>query len=440
MRRMQLSSVRIRRATGAMLLAIRRHPFWAWVAVLLVFVVAGLYAAFQVFTRGLVVTNPSDLAPWGLWIVVDLSSIALSAGAFSLSALAHLLGREDFKPLARVAVFIGILGYTGALMSLLLDIGRPDRFWHPLVFWQIHSMLWEVTLSVALYFNVLVLEVFPMVVELPFLARYKWLNRLGHRIHRFAPALAVVGMGISLLHQSSLGGTYGIVAGRASLFRPTMPLLFIVSAVAAGMAFAVQMTLIVQWLGRRILVPRKVLFQVGQIAGAILLIYLYMRFWDSTTGNYGYVPGRSEAETTLTTGMFGLSFWGWEVILGGVVAAILLIVARPRQDVTMLLIGAGLTIAGIVANRWNTTMLAFTQPLTVNPAVTDPLVVNYTPSLIEWATAIGIVASLTLVFSLGMRYLPVFRGLAPVPVPQPAVQPAQQLPAQLAATEEVATE
>jgi Ni/Fe-hydrogenase subunit HybB-like protein len=166
----------------------------------------------------------------------------------------------------------------------------------------------------------------------------------------------------------------------------------------------------VQWLGRRTLVSRKVLFQVGQIAGAIMLLYLYMRFWDSTAGNYGYVPGRSEADMALTTGTFGLSFWGWEIILGGVVAATLMIIARARQSVTLLMIGSGLTMAGIIANRWNTTMLAFTQPLTTSPATTDPLVVHYFPNVTEWGAAIGIVAGLTLLFSLGMRYLPAFRG------------------------------
>ncbi len=389
---------------------VQNDPFWWWVGLLGVFIVAGLYAAFQVFTRGLAVTNLSDLAPWGLWIVVDLSSIALSAGAFSLSAIAHLLKREEFKPIARVAMFIGVLGYSGAMMTLLLDIGRPERFWHGWVWWNAHSMLWEVTISITFYFPVLMLEVFPMLLELPFLARYQWLRKLGHKLHSFAPVLAVIGLGLSLLHQSSLGGTYGVVAGRASLFRSTMPLLFIVSAVAAGMAFTVQMTLLVQWLGRRLLVPRQVLFQVGQIAGAILLVYLYMRFWDSTTGNYGYVPGRSEAETALTTGAFGITFWGWEIALGGLLAAIALIVARFRQSIALLMIGSALTVAGIIANRWNTTMLAFTQPLTVGPIVTDPVVTQYTPNGIEWAAALGIVAGLALLFSLGMRYLPAFQG------------------------------
>ncbi len=399
----------------------RNHPFWLWVLLLLCFIAAGLYAAFQVFTKGLVVTNLSDLAPWGLWIVVDLSCIALSAGAFSLSALSHLLGRETLKPLARVAVFVGLLGYTGAMMCLLVDIGRPERFWHGWVFWQPHSMLWEVTMCITFYVLVLTLEVFPMAVELPIFKRFGWLQKLGHWVHRFAPVLAVIGMGLSLLHQSSLGGTYGVVAGRASIYRATMPLLFIVSATAAGMAFTVQMTVLVQWLTKRIIVPRKVLFEAGQIAGAVLLVYLYMRFWDSTAGDYGYVPGRSESDMFLTTGTFGLTFWGWEILLGGIVAAVLLLWARRRQSIGLLLFGSGLTMAGIIANRWNTTMLAFTQPLSSGPTLTVPEVAHYTPSLIEWAVGLGVVAGLTLVFSLGMRYLPAFKGVAPVPAEPKAV-------------------
>jgi molybdopterin-containing oxidoreductase family membrane subunit len=345
-----------------------------------------------------------------LWITLDLSCIGLSAGAFSLSAITYLLGREDYRPLARIAVFIGLLGYSGALMALLLDIGRPDRFWHGWVFWNPHSMLWEVTMSITLYFSVLLLEVFPTVMELPLLARFTRLRSIAHQIHRFAPVLAVIGLCLSLLHQSSLGGTYGVVIGRAALFRATMPLLFIVSAVAAGIAFTIHMTLLVQWLGRRTLVPNSVLLEVGQLVGMVLLVYLYMRFWDTTAGGYGYVPGRTEADSVLMKGPFAVSFWAWEMVLGGLIAAILMIRARFRQSLLLLTVGSGLTMAGLVANRWHTTLLAFTQPLSTAPALTDPLVTFYAPAWTEWATALGVVAGLTLIFSLGMRYLPAFVG------------------------------
>ncbi|MCZ7540873.1 MAG: polysulfide reductase NrfD [Anaerolineae bacterium] len=389
----------------------RVNLFWAWIAALLVVIVVGAYAVFLIMYKGLVVTNLTDGAPWGLWIILDLSCIGVAAGAFSLSALTYLMGQEQYKPLARVAVFVGILGYSGALMALVLDIGRPDRFWHGWVHWNIHSMLWEVTLCITLYFLVLTLEVFPMVVEMPIFDRFRWLQNLGHRVHSFAPTLAIVGMGLSLLHQSSLGGTYGVVVGRAALFRPTMPLLFIVSAVAGGIAFSVHVTLIVQWITGRLLVPARVLLQAGQMSGAVLLVYLYMRFWDTTAGNYGYVPGRTEAFTTLSAGPFALTFWTWEIFLGGLLAAILLIRARFTGSIAMLLTGSGLTVAGMVFNRYHTTLLAFTEPLSVNPPVTDPLITDYTPAWTEWASAFMVVALLMMLFSLGMRYLPAFKGI-----------------------------
>ncbi len=387
-------------------------PFWLWIGFLGIVILIGAYAVFLIMYKGLVVTNLTDLAPWGLWIILDLSCIGLGAGAFSISAITYLLGQDQFQPLARVAVFVGILGYSGALMALVLDIGRPDRFWHGWVFWNVHSMLWEVTMCITLYFTVLTFEVFPMVADLPLLARFKGLNRFAHRVHNYTPVLAVIGLGLSLLHQSSLGGTYGVVVGRAALFRATMPILFIVSAVAGGISFTIFVTLLVQWLGRRTLVPDKVLFTAGQIAGAILLLYLYMRFWDTTAGNYGYIPGRSEAFTTLSAGEFAVSFWTWEIFLGGLLAAILLIRARFRQNIMLLLVGSGLAAIGLVANRWHTTLLAFTEPLSTEPPLTNPLVADYTPAWTEWASAFMVISILAMAFSLGMKYLPAFRDLS----------------------------
>ena len=156
--------------------------------------------------------------------------------------------------------------------------------------------------------------------------------------------------------------------------------------------------------------PTKVLFDAGQIAGIILLVYLYMRFWDTTVGNYGYVPGRSEAYTSLSAGDFAVTFWGWELILGGLVAAFLLIRAKFRQSLPLLTIGTGLAAAGVVFNRIHTTLLAFTEPLSTSPPLTNPLVTSYTPAWTEWAATFGVISILVLGFSLGMRFLPAFAG------------------------------
>ncbi|HET9906064.1 MAG TPA: NrfD/PsrC family molybdoenzyme membrane anchor subunit [Anaerolineales bacterium] len=160
------------------------------------------------------IPNLTDLVPWGLWITIDLSSIALAAGAFSLCAAVHLFGLKRYEPIARTATFIGLIGYTLAMLALVLDIGRPDRFWKSLVYWNTHSLLWEVTIAIMLYTTVLVFE------TMPIFARFEWLRKRFpkivakmERIYHYAPILAIIGLGLSSMHQSSLGAAYGIIKG-----------------------------------------------------------------------------------------------------------------------------------------------------------------------------------------------------------------------------------
>jgi Ni/Fe-hydrogenase subunit HybB-like protein len=58
--------------------------FLIWLGFLSVLLLIGVYSAITVFINGLFITNMSDSVPWGLWITIDLSSIALGAGAFTL--------------------------------------------------------------------------------------------------------------------------------------------------------------------------------------------------------------------------------------------------------------------------------------------------------------------------------------------------------------------
>ena len=111
-------------------------PWLIWLGVMGLILLAGLTAGILVFWKGLGITNLTDLVPWGLWITIDLSSIALSAGAFSLCAGVYLFALKRYQPIARTATFVGLIGYTMAMLALVLDIGRPDRFWHALIYWN----------------------------------------------------------------------------------------------------------------------------------------------------------------------------------------------------------------------------------------------------------------------------------------------------------------
>ncbi|MCA9972391.1 MAG: polysulfide reductase NrfD, partial [Anaerolineales bacterium] len=287
-----------------------RKPFTWWLVLLLGLIVTGLGAAAIIFTKGLVVTNLTDLVPWGLWIAIDLSSIGLGAGAFLLSAAVYLLGIKRLMPVARTAVFIGLLGYSMAVMTLMLDIGRPDRFWHAVAFWNIHSPLWEVTMCVTLYLTVLVLEVLPIIGQSDFFQQ-RW-PRLGDKLqglHRLAPVLAILGLCLSMLHQSSLGATYGILKARPIWYRPGMAVLFIVSAMAAGPAMTLLASIISSWVTKKAIIKDELLDDVARFIGWVLVGYLYLRFWDVLSMSYTYEPARSEGLSILTGGGLSPNRW-----------------------------------------------------------------------------------------------------------------------------------
>ena len=181
--------------------------WWIWIGILGVLLAVGLFGAIRVLVKGLHVTGLSDQVPWGLWITQDLSSIATGAGAFTFSAIVYLFRIKKYQPIARAAVFVGFLGYSSAMLALAMDIGRPDRFWHPLVYWNVHSVLWEITWCVILYSTVLVLEFLPIAFEHPFFDRWPKIRDFGDLIHKASPVFAGIGLALSLLHQSSLGAT-----------------------------------------------------------------------------------------------------------------------------------------------------------------------------------------------------------------------------------------
>jgi Ni/Fe-hydrogenase subunit HybB-like protein len=389
--------------------------FHLWLAGLATLMMAGLVAGLIVFARGLVVTNLTDLVPWGLWITIDLSSIALSAGAFSLSAAVYLLGLKRLAPLARTATFIGLIGYSMAVLCLMLDIGRPDRFWHALVFWNPHSVLWEVTMCVMLYFNILLIETAPIFGGAAWLQR-RWprVARFLVGLHRFAPALALAGLCLSMLHQSSLGAAYGVLKARPIWYRPDLSVLFMLSAIAGGQALAVLATMLSGRLSPKLQVDDGALERVTRFIGWALVVYTYFRFWDALTMTYTYLPGRTEGLRLLTHGMFAFNFWVGEMLLGAVVPAIILLAPRLRGLAWLRMLALALVVGGVVAYRWDTNLVGQLITLSYLPGDIAARYTSYVPSLIEFVSGLGIIAYGLLAFTLGVRYLKVV-DYAPAP-------------------------
>lgn len=380
-------------------------PWMLWLGFLSIILLIGFIAGIFVFWQGLSITNLTDLVPWGLWITIDLSAIALAAGAFSLCAAVHLFGLKRYEPIARTATFVGLIGYTMAMLALVLDIGRPDRFWKALVYWNTHSLLWEVTIAIMLYSTVLLFE------TMPIFARFEWLRKRFpkivakmERIHHYAPILAIIGLGLSSMHQSSLGAAYGIIKGRPFWFKPEMSVLFMLSAIVGG----ISLTLFVSMLASRLTPKAKVndalIERVSRFVGWLLIGYFYFRAWDALSMSYTYDPGRSEGLRLMTRGPLAFNFWMVELLFGMIVPMVILLYTPARMNRFWRMVALFLVASGVVAFRWDINVSGF---LVVMPYVPGQAIAytSYRPSVIEILSGSAIIAYGLAAFSLGVKYL-----------------------------------
>lgn len=385
--------------------------FLLWLGFLGILLTIGVYSAITVFINGLYITNMTNSVPWGLWITVDLSSIALGAGAFTLSAIVYIFGIKRLQPIIRLAVLVGFAGYTSAMLTLLMDIGRPDRFWHPWVFWNVHSVLWEVTMCITVYLMILLTEFAPVIVEAKIFDKWPKIRQFGHFLHKFTPFLAVLGLLISLLHQSSLGATYGVIKSRPIWFKPSMPIMFVLSAIAAGPAVTVAVAYVVEWITRKRTVPHDVLRIVTRFSGVGLLAYGYIKFWDmAAVTYYGRTPGVSSAFALLQQQTpYPFSFWVGEVILGILVPAILFLVPRFNKNPAAAVLGGLSAMLGIVIHRWNVTVGGLFVPLSYSPGTLYTLPIGrYFPAPVEWGVIVLVIGYALTVVTLAVRFLPLF--------------------------------
>ncbi len=255
---------------------LKAHPvsMGLFVFALVVFLALTVYR----MAYGLGVTNVNDHTPWGLWTAFKLTLVVWSGCAFTLTGMVYVLGMERFRPLARSAALVGVLGYSTFALVLVLELGFPWRIIHPIYMWQHHSILFEVAWCVMLYLTILTLEFAPNIWE-----RFK-LPGLQKLFHKLAVTFVVLGILLSVLHQSSLGSLFVVCLAKLNPLwgSPWVGPFFILSAVLCGLAMVIGVELFMAVFNRR--EPRmKLLSELGMFNVAALALYLGFKVMDVLT-------------------------------------------------------------------------------------------------------------------------------------------------------------
>jgi len=333
-------------------------------------------------------SNLNDLWPWGLWIGFDvLGGVAMAAGAFLIAAAVYILNWKKYKCIARASILNAFFGYLLAAISITLDIGRSFVIWHPLVMWQINSVMFIVALHLVLYLTTLGTESSPMVLE-----KLGWQRGL-RAVSRIMVGAVMFGVALSLLHQSSLGANYLIVPGKLSplWYSKLLPYHFLVSAIMLGLAIVSFETLLTSKVFNH-KPPRDVVEGLGRGVLIIGSVYLIMKVWHLVTG-----PGVG----AVLDGSFLGNLYLIEMGVGVILPLGLLSFRSVRTSLERLFVVDILVILGVLMNRMDVGVFGVSEYATRSGG-------DYFPSFMELTLTAGMIAFAILGFKLCAKYLPLF--------------------------------
>ncbi len=333
-------------------------------------------------------TNLSDTHPWGLWIAFDVvSGVALAAGGFTVTFGAYIANWDRYKPIARAATLTAFLGYYLVIIGVLMDIGKPFSIWHPIFFWNPHSVMFEIVICISMYATVLTLEFLPWLLE-----RLNILEGVRNFLEQKAVILVLVIMGIMLSygHQSSLGGLFLITEGKLHplWYSHFMHHLFFLSAICAGISMVSVETILGSNL-RNVEYETDILAGLARGATIALLVYFLCRIVDlAINGKLHYI---------FEFNMFSVLFL-IEMVVGVIIPMIFLSTKTIQRSVPMLLFFHGLVLLGVLLNRFD---VVFLSQLSMGNSF-------YFPSWQEIAVSVGLVSLGIFFYKVIVTYLPIF--------------------------------
>jgi len=395
---------------------VEKPLFTPGVFVLLGLIGIGLGFAVYRYIFGLgSMTHLNDQYPWGLWIGVDVASgVALAAGGFTTSALAHIFHREHYHAIVRPALLTAMLGYTFVAMSLLVDLGKYYNIWHPILpsMWQGNSALFEVAMCVMCYLMVLYMEFMPILLEgvrgkrfLPppldrfqkavdSLANRPWVQSLASLGERFFGRimflLIIAGVVLSCMHQSSLGALMAIAPYKVHplWYTPILTLLFLLSAVAVGYPMVIFESM---WASKAF--GRKpemhVLSSLARFIPLFLGIYLAAKVSDLVIRDAVHYLWEGSVQSYMFLAELGL---------GVILPFCMMLSHRVRNSPAGLFTAAALVVFGVMFNRINVFITAYRPPYATEA---------YFPSIGEIAITVAMISGLMLCYRLIVTTLPV---------------------------------
>jgi Ni/Fe-hydrogenase subunit HybB-like protein len=320
---------------------------------------------------------PNDIhVHWSLMIVMYPYITGFVAGSFIVTSLYHLFGKEEFKPIARLALATSVSFMAVATVPLTLHLGQPQRGYEVLVTPNFSSAMAGFGLLYSGYLLILLLEVWFIyrkeIIETARRSRgfkrtfyaalalgtYDTSHEALEVDHKAIKLLAGIGLpGACLLH-GYVGFIFGGIKANPWWSTPLMPVIFLLSAAVSGIALLVILHQVTSRLRKRVAEPATVM-ALTRWLWFFLIITVTLELLEIVLLAYENSDAWHIISQLITTRL-QFSFISVQMIVGSLIPLILLAIVvmmnrylHDKVRNTLATVASVLLLIQVFSMRWN---------------------------------------------------------------------------------------
>jgi molybdopterin-containing oxidoreductase family membrane subunit len=375
--------------------------YYLWCAFLLAIIAVGVKFYLEQLDAGLIVTNMKNQVSWGLYIGNFTYLVGIAAAAVLLVIPAYIYHFDPIKEIVVLGELFAASAIVMALMFVLADLGRPDRFWHIIPFVGILSfprslLAWDVIVLNGYFVLNTLVPIYILVKS--------YYGKEPNK--KFIIPLILLSIPWAVSIHTVTAFLYNGLSARpfwnASILAPR----FLASAFCSGPAMIIIIFQIIRKVaGMKI--KNEALFKIAELIAYAMFINLFLLGAEIFKEYYSATIHLAPLEYLYQglNGHHALVPWIWTALAFNVTAFLIFLVPLTRKYLVTLNIGCVLVIIGV----WIEKGMGFVIP----GFVPDPLgeIFEYLPNVTEVAISLGIWATGLLIFTLFMRVaIPIERG------------------------------
>jgi formate-dependent nitrite reductase membrane component NrfD len=274
-------------------------------------------------------------------IAIYFHIVGLHAGCSIVSISATLLGKEAYKPVAKIGAILVIILFTSSIFFLVFDLKQPLRFWYLYLHFNFSSPISWGTVCLSAYPLLTGLYIFFL-----FQGNKRWSKIMG---------------ALSLPSAISVHGYTGFVLGfakaRVLWNTAVMPSYFLCSAMISGVALMLivailryQFTYQDKSLEERE-TDRHIIQLLGIWMAAFMITNVFYVFSDITV-MYFHTEDAYETVELVRLGKFSFLYIWVDNVMGNVVPTLIILFRKTRQSHFLLFIAGVLASIGVFVMRY----------------------------------------------------------------------------------------